>query len=409
MGQLVVSGGKPVRTDPFPAWPVWDEREIHAAREVIESGKWGYPRGERVPLFEEHFAAFHDAGFGICFNSGTSALCGALWAVGVQPGDEVILPAYTFIATATAVLQIGAVPVFADIEITSLHIDARSIEEKITEKTAAVIPVHIGGRPANMTSIKSLCEYHNLKLVEDAAQAWGSEWQNNRVGAIGDAGIFSFQSSKNITAGEGGIVLTNDEEIASLCRSYSNCGRVSDKPRYEHYYIGGNYRMSEIHAAILQIQFERYPDLMRKRQENAEYLNSELSAIPGIKPVNLSQDVTAHSYHLFLMRYKKEFFEDVPKMTFVKALQKEGIPVSPGYTIPVYKQPVFAQSAFGACGKKLKTLPDYGTIHLSETEKACSEEGLWFTQNVLLGSEADMHDIVDGFDKLCRNITELNQ
>jgi len=407
MEKLAINGGQPIRTQPFPSWPVWDSGEINAVREVLESGGWGYPRWQCVPRFEEHFAAFHDARYGICFNSGTSALTGALWAVGVQPGDEVILPAYTFIATATAVVQLGAVPVFADIEQDSFHLDARSVEEKVTPKTKAVVAVHIGGRPADMTRLKNVCEYCGIPLVEDAAQAWGSEWRNVRVGAIGDAGIFSFQSSKNITAGEGGIVLTNDEEVAAMCRTYCNCGRREDKPRYEHYYIGGNYRMSELQAAVLQVQFERYPEQMQLRMENADFLNDELTAIPGIRQMNSNEDITANSCHLYLMRYDNKHFEELSKQVFIEALQKEGIPVSPGYTIPVYRQPVFANGTFGACGKPLPDMPDYSLVSLPETEKACNEQGVWLTQNVLLGSELDMEDIAAAFRKLKEYAGEL--
>jgi len=407
MLQLAVNGGTPVRSEPFPPWPLMDEKEREAVQQVILSGKWGYPQWECVPRFEKQFAAFHDARFGVCFNSGTSALLGALWAAGVQPGEEVILPAYTFIATATAVLQLGAVPVFADIDRESFHLSARSVEDCITPRTAAVVPVHIGGRPADMTRLGGICDYHNVKIIEDAAQAWGAEWRSRRVGALGSAGIFSFQSSKNITAGEGGIVLTNDEELAAYCRSYCNCGRLEDKPRYEHFYLGGNYRLGELHAAVLQVQFERYPVLLRKRQENAAFLNAELAVIPGIVPVNQSDDVSSHAYHLFLMRYKKEHFKDVPKDTIIEALQREGIPVHPGYTLPVYRQPVFASRAFGSRGKINKDMPDYGALHLQETETACREEGMWLTQNVLLGTEKDMQDIVDGFAKVQKWAHEL--
>ncbi len=407
MVKLAINGGTPVRTEPYHSWPIWGEDEKNRVVEVLDSGHWGYPAWEFVPRFEEQYAAFHDARFGVCFNSGTSALMGALWAVGVQPGDEVIVPAYTFIATATAVIQLGAIPVFADIEKESLHLDAVSVEEKITSRTSAVIPVHIGGRPADMTRLSGICEYHDIKMVEDAAQAWGSEWKNMRVGTLGDAGIFSFQSSKNINAGEGGIVLTNDEEIAGLLRSFCNCGRVEGKPRYEHYFIGGNMRMTEMQGAVLQVQFERYPELLQRRQDNAEFLTDELSSIPGIIPMNETDDVTANSYHLYLMRFKKEYFEDISKEALVETMRSEGIPLSPGYTVPIYKQPVFRSGAFGARGKPLPDFPDYTGISLPETEKAGYDEGIWLTQNVLLGNELDMEDIAVAFEKVRENAKEL--
>lgn len=409
MKQLAINGGIPVRTEPFPEWPIRDEHERKAVQNVIEGGKWGYPEWEYVPRFEHHFAVYHDAKFGICFNSGTSALMGALWAAGVQAGDEVVLPAYTFIATAGAVIQLGALPVFADIESTTFHLDARSVDEHISPRTKAVIAVHIGGRSADMSRLQGVCEYHSLALIEDAAQAWGAEWQSKRIGALGDAGVFSFQSSKNITSGEGGIVLTNDEKLAQYCRSFCNCGRREDKPQYKHYYIGGNYRMTELQAAVLAAQFERYPNQLSIRQKNAAYLNTELAKIDGIVPINVDENVTSNAYHLFLIRYKRDYFDDVSKSRFIQALQAEGVPAHPGYTLPIYKQPVFVERLFGARGKQDTTHPDYGNLHLPETENVCSEEGIWLTQNVLLGTKKDMQDIVEAFQKIKNNIQELSK
>ena len=407
MKTLAINGGSPVRTKPFPKWPQWDDAERRALISALDSGKWGYPLWEFVPKFEQVFSAYHNAKYGVCYNSGTSALMGALWASGVQPGDEVIVPAYTFFATASSVVQLGAVPVFADIEQNSFNISAQSVDERITERTAAVIAVHIGGRPADMTRLQKICDYRNLILIEDAAQAWGSEWENRRVGAIGDAGIFSFQSSKNITAGEGGIALTNDDDIANYLRIFCNCGRVEGKPRYEHYYIGGNYRLGELQGAVLAAQFERYPQLHTIRTKNASYLNEELVKIEGVVPVNEDESVTAHSYHLYLLRYKKAYFNDVPKSKVIQALQAEGIPAHPGYTVPLHKQPVFMERMFGSRGKKNETAFDYRNVSLPETETACDEEAVWFNQNVLLGTQDDMNHIIEAFHKIKEHCSEL--
>ncbi|MFC1555400.1 DegT/DnrJ/EryC1/StrS family aminotransferase [candidate division KSB1 bacterium] len=409
MSDLAIYGGSPVREKAFSAWPVWDEKEKEYLIKALDSGKWGYPQWEFVPAFEKHFAAFHDTQYGICFNSGTSALVAALWACGVRPGDEVIVPAYTFFASASAILQAGAIPVFADIESTNFHLDAHDVEEKITENTTAVMTVHIGGRPSDMTKLRGICDHHNLILIEDAAQAWGSEWRSKRVGAFGDAAIFSFQSSKNITCGEGGIVVTNDEKTAEYLSSYCNCGRLNDKPRYEHYYVGGNYRLDEFGGAVITAQFERYPELHAKRTENAEYLSSELSKIQGVIPVNLDEDVTANSFHIFLMRYRNEYFDELPKSELIEALRAEGIPAHPGYTVPLYKMPVFKNRAFGPRGLSDKEFRSYDNIILPQTENACDEEGLWFTQNILLGPREDIDDIVAAFSKIKNNIGELTE
>jgi len=203
MGTLAICGGTPVRTKPFPKWPVFDEREVKALREVVESGQWwGRTPGSRVEQFEQAFARYQHARHAIACTNGTIALYLALRAVGVQPGEEVIVPPYTFIASASSVLDVGAVAVFADIDPTTLTLDPQAVEAAITPRTRAIIAVHIAGRPCDMDSLTEIARKHGLALIEDAAQAHGASWKGRRVGAIGDAGGFSFQASKNITAGE---------------------------------------------------------------------------------------------------------------------------------------------------------------------------------------------------------------
>jgi dTDP-4-amino-4,6-dideoxygalactose transaminase len=407
MSKLAIYGGSPIRNKPFPKWPVWDENEINNLKQTVESGKWGSLHGDQVKTFSEKYASYHQAKYGICVNSGTTALKVALQAVGVDAGQEVILPCYTFIASATAILDAGAIPVFVDIDPNTYNIDASQIEGAITERTAAIMPVHFGGRPCNMDEINGIAKKHNLKVIEDAAQAWGSSWKNQKVGAIGDAGGFSFQSSKNITAAEGGIILTNDEETAKFCRSFSNCGRVDGGVWYEHYYLGGNFRMSEFQGAILSAQFGRYPGMKATREKNAKYLNDQLSQIDGIEILKDDKNITSNSYHIFICRYKKEHFNNIPKSTFVQAMRKEGFIISEGYSIPLYTQPLFKNLAFGARGKKVEVGVDYTKYFLPETEKACYEETIWFPQFVLLGDKQDMDDIVEGVNKIKENVGEL--
>ncbi|MDZ7722529.1 MAG: DegT/DnrJ/EryC1/StrS family aminotransferase [candidate division KSB1 bacterium] len=281
MSQLAVRGGEPVRTEPFPKWPIWGDEEIDNLTTVVKNGQWGCLKGQVTEQFEQKFAKFQEAKYGIAVNSGTTALQIALMAADVQPGSEVIVPAYTFIATATAVVEMGAVPVFVDIDPETYNIDPNAIEKAITEKTGAIMPVHFAGRSADMDAIMDIAKQHHLKVVEDAAQAWGSEWKGRRLGAIGDAGCFSFQSSKNINAGEGGIILTNDDTVAKFARSHSNCGRSEDGLWYEHFYFGGNTRITEFQSAVLLAQLDRYEELMNIRQENMRYLNTNLKEIDG--------------------------------------------------------------------------------------------------------------------------------
>jgi len=407
MGNLAITGGKPAREKTFSNWPIWDEKEIDKIVEVVKSGKWGYYKGSNVTEFENVFADYHNAQFGICLNSCTTGLKVSLLAMGIGSGDEVIVPCYTFIASASSVIETGAAPVFVDIEPDSYNIDPEKIEDAITKRTKAIMPVHFAGRMANMDAINKIAKKHGLKVLEDAAQAWGSEWKGKKAGSLGDAGVFSFQSSKNITSAEGGIITTNDESIAKLCRSYMNCGRSEDGLWYEHYLPGGNWRLTNFQAAILLTQFERYPELKTKREKNGDYLCELLKNIPGIESLEKDENITSHCYHIFIFRYKKEFFNNKHKGDFVKALNAEGIPCSPGYSIPLYEQPVFKNNTFGPAGKKVDLGVDYNSFSLPETEKACSEEAVWFKQNMLLGSKEDMEQIAEAVEKVQKYSEEM--
>ncbi len=407
MGKLAITGGAPLRTTPFPKWPFWDETELNNLKQVLESGKWGALHGDKVKTFEKKYAEYHQAKYGICVNSGTTALKIALTASGIGAGDEVILPAYTFIATATAILDAGAIPVFVDIDPETYNIDVSAIEAAITKRTAGIMPVHFGGRPCEMDKIMAIANKHHLKVIEDAAQAWGSEWKGKPVGALGHAGCFSFQSSKNVTSAEGGIILTNDDETAKFCKSYSNCGRLEGGVWYEHYYLGGNFRFTEFQAAVLLAQFDRYPAMQKKREQNAKYLSEKMAHIEGVKILKQDPNITRNSTHLYIWRYKKEFFKNVSKEKFIDAMRKEGIILSAGYSIPLYTQPVLKNLAFGPRGKRVDVGVDYSKYFLPETEKGCYEEAIWFPQSVMLAERKDMDDIVNAIIKVRENAAEL--
>jgi len=388
-------GGEPAHRGPWPNWPVHDAREREALLDVLESGKWWY--GERVREFEEAFARFQDARFGITCVNGTAALELSLIAAGVGAGMEVIVPPYTFVATASAVLKVNAVPVFADIDLTTLNIAPEAVEAALTDRTAAIIPVHFGGLPADMDALTAIARKHGLRIIEDAAHAWGSKWKGKGCGAIGDLGGFSFQASKNITAGEGGIVLTDDEDLAATVRSLSNCGRGKDAPWYEHYILGGNYRMTEFQAAILLAQLGRLGEQTDLRARNAALLRQGLEGIEGLYLQAEDPRVTRRSYHLFAMRVVESEF-GLSRDRFVEALRAEGIPISPGYPHPLYRNPLFERKGDGprycpvSCPFYGRDM-DYGLVECPNAERACREVA-WLPQWVLLGSEADMEAIV---------------
>jgi dTDP-4-amino-4,6-dideoxygalactose transaminase len=406
MARLALKGGKPVRNKPFPKWPVFDEKELDALKQVLESGVWG--AGQNVKQFEERFAAYQGAKYGVAVTSGTTAIEIALRACGIGCGEEVITTPYTFMATATSILYVNAIPIFVDVEPDTYNIDPEKIEEAITEKTKAILPVHIGGRPANMSEIMKIAEKHGLHVVEDACQAWGSEWMGRRVGSFGDFGCFSFYASKNITSGEGGIIITSDQELYVKAWSLHNCGRLPEKAWYEHYLPGTNYRMTEFQAAILLVQLERLDEHTRKRAENAEYLNSKLSKIDGLKPLKKDDRITRHAWHLYIFRYDPKAFGGLSKSDFANAMRAEGIPVSIGYSKPLYKEPYL--DYFKKCPLSCSNygrIMDYSLLKLPEVEKACYTEGLWLPQSVLLGSKEDMDDIIEAIEKIKISIDEL--
>ncbi|HIE04746.1 MAG TPA: DegT/DnrJ/EryC1/StrS family aminotransferase [Candidatus Latescibacteria bacterium] len=409
MSELAVKGGKPVRTKSFPEWPMYDECEEKALLDVLRSRKWWY--GERVREFEEKFASYQDARFGITTTSGTTALQIALTAAGVGAGDEVIVPPYTFVATATAVLAVNAVPVFADIGRDTLNLDPEAVRRAVTEKTKAIIPVHFAGYPADMDELKEIAQEHGLTIIEDACHAWGTDYKGRKVGAIGSMGAFSFQASKNITSSEGGIILTDDEELADLCRSYSNCGRGKDRPWYEHYILGGNYRMTEFQASILLCQLARLDDQVTRRMESAKVLDEGLREVEGIELLQQEPKGKRRSYHLYCFRYVQEGFAGVPREKFIEALNAEGIPAAPGYPFPLYRNPLFERRGQGprycplSCpyyGKEV----DYTKVRCPNAEQACREV-VWLPQTVLLGSKEDMEDIVRAVRKVREHAGEL--
>jgi dTDP-4-amino-4,6-dideoxygalactose transaminase len=407
VAHLAVKGGSPVRSAPFPAWPVWGQEELENLSAVIRSGKWGSTAGSFTGEFEKAFAAYHAAAHGVCVNSGTTALRIALLAADVPPGSRVLVPAYTFFASASAIVEAGAVPVFVDIDPGTFTMDPRLAEAACTGETSAVMPVHFAGRPADMDALTALARQRGLAIIEDAAQAWGSEWRGRKVGAIAEAGCFSFQSSKNINAGEGGIILTDDEVVARMARSHANCGRRPGGQWYEHFYLGGNSRMTEFQSAVLLAQLARHEGQRKIREGNLRTLNEKLSSMPGIQTLGSDPRVTAHSGHLFIFRYQRDGFGGKPKAAFVRALQAEGIPASAGYADPLYRQPVFLNTAFGPRGRSVPWPVDYGSVRCPATERACREEAIWLTQNMLLGTSPDMDDIVEAIDKIRRHAGEM--
>ena len=406
MAHLAINDGEEVRTKPWPGWPVWDEREIKALEAVVRSGRWGrIYEGSKVEEFEKRFAAYQDAKFGVAVTNGTAALTVALKAAGIDVGDEVIVPGYTFIATASCVLYNNAVPIFVDVELDTVNIDPHAIEAAITDRTRAIIPVHWAGRAADMDRILDIARQHNLAVIEDACHGWGAMWKDRKVGAIGDLGGVSFQASKHITAGEGGIVLTNDEDLAAKAFSYHHIGRVPGRPFYEHHLVGWNFRMTEFDAAVLLIQLERLEEQTQRRDDNASFLDEQLRDIPGILPLRREPYMTRISWHGYGFLYDEEAFGGVPRDRFMEALRAEGIPAGGGYSHPLYRNPLFTERRLGRIAEVVE-FPDYRAVELPNCERLCREK-VAISQQCLLADSEDMRDVVRAIEKLREHADEL--
>ncbi len=394
---LAIDGGTPLRREPFPSWPVHDEREVRAVSEVIESGNWGgFPSPNvRAARFAEAFASYHTARFGNCTSSGTTALEVALKAAAVQPGDEVIIPGLTFVATAAAALYMGAVPVFVDIDPNTWCIDPDEAEKAITERTRAIVPVHLGSRMADMDRIMEVARLRRIRVIEDCAHMHGGFWRDRGAGSIGDLGCFSFQNTKLMTAGEGGIVITSDEELDQRCHSYVDCGRLrpGDKPAVSQGVFGWNYRLTEFQAAVLLVQLERLPEQVRVREENKRLLTERLDQIDGVAILQQDERVTQPSGYGFYFKYCSESCGGVPRDKFVMALRSEGIPCHGAFYEPVYRDALFAW-------RDTAVPVDYSEVSCPVAERVAYEESVWLPHQLFLGTEQDVDDIAAAIEKV---------
>jgi len=395
MSKLAIHGGDPVRTKQFPEWPRPTSKLKDAIISTLENEGWGVG-SKAISRFEERFADFHDSKYCISTSSGTTALWVALKAAGVKAGDEVIVPPYTFIATASAVLMANAVPIFVDIDENTFNIDPDLIEDAITEKTKVIMPVHIAGNPADMDRILSIGKKHNISIIEDAAQAHGAEWHGTKVGALGTGGIISFQTSKNMSAGEGGAIVSNDESFYDICFAYHNCGRTKGGAFYEHQFLGGNFRLNAMASSMLIPQINTIQGDMVLRDRNREKLDTVLRQIDGISINGAYDGTTRQANHIYLVRYDADCFNGIPREKFYKAMQAEGVYTYMGYT-PLYREKLFVTD-----GNEYPWLKDYdfSSMKMPVTERLADKEAVWLKQNHLLGDENDTQDIIDAFEKV---------
>lgn len=389
--KLAIDGGEPVVTVGPVDWPIHGAREEELLLEVLHSGQWSELSGTKVQEFSQRFAAFQGTAYGVSVPNGTLALEAALQALGVGPGDEIITTSYTFIATATAALDVGAKPVFVDIDPATNSIDPLKIEEAITVQTKAIVPVHVGGNPCDLDVIIEIGNRHGIPVLEDACQAWGSAWRGKPVGSIGACGAFSFQESKNITAGEGGIVVTNDQSLYERVWSIHNCGRHPDGGLFDHAIPGTNFRMTEWQGAILLAQLERLPEHIQRRQRSADILTAGLSEIPGLTPIKVDERTTACSWHLYQFRYDAGQFGGHSLSEFIAALTAEGVACSAGYT-PLNYQKAIRDTIKARFGDDQVTPMPYA--------EEASRSTVWLPQTLLLCEDETMEQIVVAATKI---------
>jgi dTDP-4-amino-4,6-dideoxygalactose transaminase len=426
MSTLAMKNGTPIRTKPFPAWPVFDQSEEDALLGVLRSGKWWRfafgqgvelaepEKGERsqVAVFQEEFAKQHGCKYGVAAANGTATLEMGLRAMDLDIGDEIIVPAYTYVASSTCVLQNNLVPIFVDVDPDTYNLDPSRIEEAITKRTKAIMVVHFGGQVADMDRITAIAKKHRLAVIEDAAHAHGCEWKGKRAGSLSLFSSFSFQASKNMNSGEGGIICSNDHRLAIECDSMMWAGRKVGRPWYEFHRLGWNYRLTEFQAAILRCQLRRLDEQNRVRMKNAKYLTAKLSAIDGIRPLVQDPRANVNGFHIYMFRYNAPKL-GIKRDAFLKALAAEGIPAAGGYAFPLYKNPLFLKKRFinGSfpLGTKYHPALNYATFakKCPVSERACKYEAVWLAQNMLLGTEQDMDDIANAVRKVLDHKNEL--
>ena len=401
-----------------------DERDVQAVSDVIRSGKWGRLGGTKAAEFEAAFARYQGAKYGLGVSSGTAALEIALRAMKLGPGDEVIVPPYTFMASATAVLQVGALPVFTDVDPRTYNLDPSLIEGAITERTRAIMPVHFGGLASDMEPIMAVARKHGLMVLEDCSHAHGGKWMDKGLGTIGNAGAFSLMSGKNLAAGEAGIIITDDPEILGWSVLYHDFWRgavragsvESELPKgwtVRFPVLAGNERMNEIEGALLLSQLDKLEDQTKRRAANGDYLNEKVANIEGVRPLRRDDYVTRDPYHILTLQYTGEGFKGLSREKFIAALQDEGIPLSGGYLKTVYQHPIFQEAAtalpagFPVRGGHYGREIDYAQTHCPEAERLCREETMWFGHPTFLGSRKDMDDIVEAIEKVRASVEEL--
>jgi perosamine synthetase len=406
-------GGPKAHPERFPGWPVFDDNEEKALSGVLKSKQWGRLGGNVMSRFEKEYQQLFGVKHCLGVSSGTSALYTILGAMDLGPGDEVIIPVYTFVATYNVVVLNYALPILIDTDIETFQIDADKIEAAITKDTKIIMPVHIGGSPVNVDKILSIANKFKIPLIEDACQAHLAEWRGKKVGTFGLAGAFSFQASKNLNCAEGGAITSNDENFIKTCYSFHNQGQGGQTAAYTTGAgtRGTNLRLTEFQGALLLAQMTRLVEQSNRRTENANYLTKLLNEIAGIKPAKLYDGVTQSAYHLYMFRYDKSQFEGLSRSKFQRALNAEGVPCSSGYGM------MNKDAYVKGLAKNRHYLKIYGEKRMNEwlERNQCPQndkltsESIWLTQTMLLGTKKDMEQIAVAIRKIQKYAKQVDK
>jgi dTDP-4-amino-4,6-dideoxygalactose transaminase len=408
MAELAINGGTPVRSSDYPAWPAPDDDYVRAATEVVRSGAWGgFPEpGVHATAFEDAFATYQGARHGILMMNGTVTMEVACKALDIGWGDEVIIPALTFSATAYAPMAAGALPVIVDVVPETWCIDPEQVEAAITPRTKAIIPVHLGHQMADMDRIMDIAGKNGLAVIEDCAHAPGQRWRDQGAGCIGEFGSFSHQSSKILTSGEGGSLLTNDERLARRAHSLIDCGRAKDADEKE-FTFGANYRLGELHAALLEVAMGKFPEQMARRADAGKEFERLAAQILGVRVMPPDERITRWSFYNYILAIDPSSFGGRTNQIVSEAMQAEGIPAEVQYP-PMNRYELFQPS--------LSRLPvavahadrlDPQTMSFPVAEAAGLRESIYFMENTFRDGSRGVEDAAEALAKIQRHADEL--
>ncbi len=393
-----VLGGRPIRDTPYPAWPIWDDGERDGLLGVLGAGGWWQGDGREAATFAAEFAAYHGARHGLALTNGTHTLEAALAACDIGEGDEVIVPAMTFVASASAALAVNATPILVDIDADTLCIDVAAAEAAITPRTRAIVAVHVAGAAADLDALTELCSRRGLRLIEDCAHAHGTFWRGRGVGSWGDFGSFSMQRSKLMTAGEGGALICQDDLLRDRAWAYADCGRVKGEWFYHHATYGSNLRMTEWQGAVLRAQLKRFPLQNATRNANALALNAALDEIPGLRTPRRDPRMNLQGNYCFVFHYDADQFAGLPLRSFEAALAAEGIPMGVSYP-SLGDLSLFRLRNFGPRLREHAPAFDDAALRLPKAERAAAST-VWLQHRLLLADREDVLDVARAAERI---------